>query len=171
MIGAMIADSARLSVGYARRLLADVPGAQFARFADVDGKPVVSNHPAFILGHLSIYPCRIVRELGGDASAIEPSARYEELFSPKASCQDDPDGSLYPPMEELTERFFTAHDAAVDAVLAATETMFAQENPNEKMRSRFGTMGSMHAFYMGGHIMIHMGQLSAWRRMMGLPPA
>jgi len=171
MIGAMIADSARLSVGYARRLLEDVPASQFSRFAQVNGEVVTSNHPAFILGHLSIYPCRIVRDLGGDASSIEPTARYEELFSPKATCQDDPDGGVYPTMGEVTERFFTAHDVAIEALLGAMDTVFTQENPNEAMRGRFGSMGSMHAFYMGGHIMIHMGQFSAWRRMTGLPPA
>jgi len=26
-------------------------------------------------------------------------------------------------------------------------------------------------FYLGGHVMLHIGQMSAWRRMMGLGPA
>ena len=74
MIGSMIADSARLSVGYAERLIQGVRSDQFAQFAEVGGTKIESNHPAFVLGHLSIYPCRIVEDLGGDPSVIEPSA-------------------------------------------------------------------------------------------------
>jgi hypothetical protein len=39
------------------------------------------------------------------------------------------------------------------------------------MTERFPTLGSVHAFYCGGHIMMHLGQMSAWRRMMGLGSA
>jgi len=171
MIGEMIADSARLSVGYAERLLNDVSPSQFARFAELGGKVVQSNHPAFVFGHLSLYPSRIVEELGRDASAVKPSDAYNELFSPSAQCVDDPDGTIYPEMDEITANFFQAHQAALDALLNAEDSAFQVENPNEKMRAKFGTKGAMHAFYMGGHIMIHMGQLRAWRRVVGLPPA
>jgi hypothetical protein len=29
----------------------------------------------------------------------------------------------------------------------------------------------MLGFYLSGHVMSHLGQLSAWRRCLGLPPA
>ncbi|TWT91481.1 DinB family protein [Neorhodopirellula pilleata] len=171
MIGSMIADSAKLSVGYAERLIEGVQPDQFARFAEVGGTKIESNHPAFVLGHLSLYPCRIVEDLGGDSSAIKPSAKYDALFSPAATCLDDPEGKLYPPMEEIAQKFFTAHQAAIEALLQADDAAFKVENPNEKMRGKFATKGAMHAFYLGGHIMIHMGQISAWRRAMGLGKA
>ena len=168
MIGSMIADSAKLCLGYAEKLVAGIPADKFARFADIGGQTIESNHPAFVLGHLSIYPSRIVTDLGGDASAVAPSEKYEALFSPSATCLDDPDGKLYPAMEEIKEKFFAAHQAAIEALLAAEDDEFAAENPNEAMRAKFGTKGSMHAFYLGGHVMIHMGQISAWRRATGL---
>lgn len=171
MIGSMIADSARLSVGYAERLIQGVRSDQFAQFAEVGGTKIESNHPAFVLGHLSIYPCRIVEDLGGDPSVIEPSAKYDALFSPTATCLDDPEGKLYPPMDEITQKFFAAHQVAIEALLQADDAAFVVENPNEKMRGKFATKGAMHAFYLGGHIMIHMGQISAWRRAMGLGKA
>ena len=40
-----------------------------------------------------------------------------------------------------------------------------------RMTELFPTLGSMHAFYTGGHIMMHLGQISAWRRMQGLGAA
>jgi hypothetical protein len=168
--GPMIADSARLSLGYAERLLKGIPAERFARLATVGDEIVQSNHPAFIFGHLGLYPCRIVAELGHDAATIVPTEAYLKLFDHNAKCVDDSEGTIYPAMEEIVERFFTAHRMALDVLLTADDSLFKRVNPNEAMRGKFATIGSMHGFYVGGHIMIHMGQLSAWRRMIGLPP-
>jgi hypothetical protein len=164
----MIADSAKLCLGYAEKLTTGIPADKFARFAEVGGQTIESNHPAFVLGHLSIYPSRVITELGGDDSVVTPSDKYEALFSPSATCLDDPEGKLYPAMDEIKEKFFAAHHAAIEILLTADDAAFTVENPNEKMRDKFATKGSMHAFYLGGHLMIHMGQISAWRRAMGL---
>ncbi len=170
-IGPMFADSARLSLGYAERMLVGVTADRFARFAQIGGQVIESNHPAFIYGHLSLYPCRIVEQLGGDASSIKPTQLYLEKFSHTAKCMDDPDGSSYPAMEEIVERMLTAHRAAEVSLRAADDALFLTENANEAMRGKFATTGSMHGFYMGGHVMMHIGQVSAWRRMMGLGAA
>lgn len=171
MIGSIIADSAKISVNYIQRLLVDVKPEQFARFATVNGQVIESNHPAFILGHLSLYPCRIVAEAGHDASAIDPSEKFEALFSPSATCLDDPDGTLYPSMDEITGKFFAAHEAVIQMLPDVDDSVFHEANANEKMVSKFGTKGSMHAFYLGGHVMMHVGQFSAWRRATGLGSA
>lgn len=170
-IGPLIADSAKISLAYAQRMRAGISPAQFGRFATVGGAIVTSNHPAFIYGHLSLYSSRIVEQLGGDASSIKPTERYMERFSHTATCVDDPDGTIYPPMEEIVERVITGQQAAINALLNADDEVFLVPNVNEAMRAKFATNGSMHAFYVGGHFMIHMGQVSAWRRMMGLGPA
>ncbi|MCM2369918.1 DinB family protein [Aporhodopirellula aestuarii] len=170
MIGSIIAASARMSVAYAERMLKDIPPSQFARFAEAGGQVIESNHPAFIFGHLSLYPCRVVSEVGGDASAITPSSKFEALFSPSAKCLDDPDGTLYPSMDEITSKFFKAHEVAIEVLMTCDDAVFAGENPNERMRPKFATIGAAHAFYLGGHAMLHMGQLSAWRRAVGLGP-
>jgi hypothetical protein len=84
---------------------------------------------------------------------------------------DDPDGTIYPPMGEITTALFDSYRAAVLALEAASDDVFMTENPNEAMRDKFPTTGAMHAFYVSGHFMLHMGQLSAWRRAMGMGPA
>ncbi len=170
-IGPMIAASAKLSLGYSERLLKDVTQEQFARFASVGGQPIESNHPAFILGHLSLYSCRIVEQLGGDASSIKPSAEFEKVFSHQAKCVDDPDGSVYPAMDQIVERYFTGLNRAIATLETADDSLFPVENPNEPMRAKFPTIGAMHAFYVGGHTMMHLGQMSAWRRCVGLGAA
>jgi hypothetical protein len=40
-----------------------------------------------------------------------------------------------------------------------------------RMTELFPTLGSLYNFYVGGHMMMHLGQISTWRRMMGLGAA
>ena len=167
----MIAASADLGLVYAERMLTDIQAEQFARFANVDGQVIQSNHPAFIFGHLSLYSSRVVAQLGGDATEYEPSEAYVKVFSKDAKCEDDPDGTIYPPMDEVVSFCLAGYRAASEALKAADDSLFHAENPNEVMRPRFPTLGAMLGFYVGGHFMVHMGQLSAWRRMCGMGPA
>ena len=171
-LGNTIADSLQLGLNYAERLLKDLPSDRFARFAAPGGQTVQSNHPAFILGHLALYGPRIVEQLGGDASALAPSAQLSSSCSKDAQCQDDPAGTVYPPMTEIVDAFFRGYRPALDSLRAAADDRLQQPNPaGGRMAELFPTLGSMQAFYVGGHLMMHLGQLSAWRRMQGLPPA
>jgi hypothetical protein len=170
-IGPMVAASARLGLGYAERLLQDVTPEQFARYAKIGDTVIESNHPAFIYGHLSLYSSRVIGEAGGDAEPFLPSTEFQNLFSKDAQCIDDPDGSIYPAMNDVTSALLGGYRAAADALEIADDSVFEVENPNEAMRAKFPTKGASHAFYVGGHFMLHMGQMSAWRRMMGLGPA
>jgi hypothetical protein len=171
-LGMSIADALTLSIGYAQRMLKDVPSDKFARYAAPGGQIVTSNHGAFVYGHLSLYGPRIVKELGGDVSPLAPPPRFETVFSRETQCIDDVDGTVYPAMAEITEFFFRAYGAVKEALLAASDDVLQRENPTEgRMRELFPTLGSMHAFLAGGHMMMHLGQVSAWRRMLGLSPA
>lgn len=171
-LGNTIADSLTLSLAYAQRMLKDVTADQFARFAAPGGQVVTSNHAAFVFGHLSLYASRIVRELGGDISQLAPPARFETVFSRETQCLDDVDGTIYPAMADVTGYFFKGYGAAKEALTAASDDVLQRDNPTEgRMKELFPTLGSMHTFLVGGHIMMHLGQVSAWRRMLGLAPA
>jgi hypothetical protein len=167
----MIAASAHLALNYAKRLSGDVPAQKFASFARVGDTVIEANHPAFIFGHLALYPTRIIAQLGCDAAKSAPTADDEKLFSHQAKCLDDPEATLYPHKDILVERLINNTLAAIEALEAADDSVFRPENPNEAMRTKFPSVGAMHGFYVGGHFMLHMGQLSTWRRIMGLGPA
>ena len=122
-------------------------------------------------GHLSLYPEVILQQLGVDADAVAAPEGFEAVFSKNASCVDDPSGTIYPSMDVIQETFFTGYRAVADALDQADDALFSKENPNEAMRSKFPTKGAALGFYVGGHFMMHMGQVSAWRRAMGLGPA
>lgn len=171
-IGEIIAASNDMGIGYAERLLTDIKAEDFGKFARPGGEVVTSNHPAFIYGHLSLYPKKVISNLDQDASSVEPSEAYTELFSPKATCVDDPDATIYPAKDELVEKMVVGYRKVSEALRAADDDLFTRENPAEgRMKELFPTNGAALGFYVGGHVMIHMGQLSAWRRAMGLGAA
>ena len=169
-LGNVIADSLQLSLGSAERLLRDVPAERVPRFASPGGVAVASNHPAFIYGHLSLYAPKILRLIGHPAPSVPD--QFELRFSKDAQCVDDPDLDLYPAMREVVE-FFTEGHRMVSAALRSTgDDALQQPNPAEgRMKELFPTIGSAQAFYCGGHMMMHLGQMSAWRRMEGLGAA
>lgn len=172
MLGPMIASVANLGLAYAERLLVGVDEKQFARFAKPGGVVVESNHPAFIFGHLSLYPARVLEYVGQAPGAAAPPADWDTLFKAGVACRDDADGTLYPPMSALTEAFFISSRAALAAVAAARNEQLSAPNPVEgRMRELFPVVGGMIMFYLVGHVQMHLGQVSAWRRASGLPAA
>ena len=171
-LGNIIADSLGLTLAYAERLRSGLTAERFARLAAPGGQAVESNHPAFVYGHLSLYPAKIVEQLGGDAAPIAPPENFIDVFSKDAKCVDDPEGTIYPAMGDVTDAFFHGYETAAEALRAVDDAVLQQDNPaGGRMAELFPTLGSMQAFYVGGHAMVHLGQLSAWRRMEGLPPA
>lgn len=171
-IGEMLAASTNLSLRYTQRLLQGVKSEDFARLARPGGVVVQSNHPAFIFGHLALYPPRVMQHLQLPGGEAECPSKYDSLFAHTCTCDDDPDGSIYPSMEELTQQFFKGYEAAAKAVCEADDDSFTAPNPTVgPMRELFPTVGAMLNFYLGGHVQNHLGQFSAWRRAMGMPPA
>lgn len=171
-IGALIADTGSVGLRYAKRVLESVPEDRFSRLAAPGGQPIQSNHPAFVVGHLSLYPVKVLELLGQNDAAARPPADYLSLFSKDAQCLDDADGSKYPRKEELLAVFQRTYDAAQAALRACDDAVLLGPNPvDTPMKTLCPTLGSMLAFYMTGHVTMHLGQISAWRRMEGLPPA
>jgi hypothetical protein len=169
-LGNLIADSLGVSLGYAERLLAGVSAERFARFAAPGGVAVVSNHPAFVYGHLSLYAPKVLLQIGHPALPVP--GQFEIAFSKDAACRDDPDGDLYPPMDEVLGFFREGYRMVTGALRSTADEAFAVPNPAPgRMRELFPTIGSVQTFYCGGHMMMHLGQMSAWRRMEGMPAA
>ncbi|MFM9025157.1 MAG: DinB family protein [Planctomycetaceae bacterium] len=169
-LGNVIADSLQVSVGYGQRLLADIAPDRFARFAAPGGVVVASNHPAFVYGHLSLYAPKILRLIGHPAPPVPD--HFEIRFSKDAACVDDVDEDLYPGRDEIVEFFMEGYRMVTAALRSTADDVFQQANSAEgRMRELFPTIGSAQAFYCGGHMMMHLGQVSAWRRMEGLGAA
>ena len=171
-IGNVVADSLQLGLGYSERLAKDIEANKFARLAAPGGQIVESNHPAFIFGHLSLYAPQIAGQLRQIDSLPDASEDFKRVFSKDAQCVDDAEGSIYPPMDEVMEKFFAGYRAVHSTLREVPDYVMLKDNPTGgRMSELFPTLGSLHGFYVGGHMMLHLGQLSAWRRMQGLGPA
>jgi hypothetical protein len=170
-IGPMFAASGKLGVGYAQKLLADVSDQDCSRFARIGDTIIESNHPAFIIGHLTLYPTRVVGQLGANIETVAPPESFEKLFSHEAKCIDDPNRSIYPPLREITSVMMAGYGTAIQLLESTEDEAFQADNPVERLRDRFPTLGSALGFYVGGHMMMHLGQFSAWRRAMGMGAA
>lgn len=169
-LGNVIADSLAVSLGYSERLLKGVAADRFARFAAPGGVVVESNHPAFIYGHLSLYAPKVLQQIGHPSPTVPE--HFNLAFSKDASCRDDAEGDLYPPMDEVLGFFREGYRMVTAALRSSDDEAFQRPNPAEgRMREMFPTIGSVQAFYCGGHMMMHLGQMSGWRRMEGLGSA
>jgi len=163
----LIVPPARLTLGYGQELVKDVKPDHFAR------KPegVDTNHPAWVYGHLAVYPDKSLLPMLGRADAAEPSERFEELFHGTSKCQDDPEGAIYPSMEEITTRFFSRTEAVINALAETPDDVLAAPLPDDHFfKSRMDSFGDVINFMLLAHNMMHFGQISAWRRCMGLGP-
>ncbi len=146
---------------YARRLVGDLaPGRWLAQ--PVDG--VVMNHPAWIVSHLNVY--------APIAAAMPRREAFEDPMEHRYGQKSKVllDAAEYRPGAELLAEYSRLHDDALAALEYADDSVFGEVNPLERWRAVHPTVGDMLVTLMVKHESGHLGQLSAWRRAMGLPP-
>jgi hypothetical protein len=159
-----IVPAAELVLRYADQLVQTIPADSFARMPMKD-----LNSAAFNIGHLSIYGDRICGMLGRQ-DLVTPLPYSADLFKAGAPCLDQP--GLYPSKDVLVATFFERQRRALEALKGATEATMAAENPAEgRFKEMFPTVGGAVGFLLSGHVAMHLGQISAWRRVMGLGSA
>lgn len=162
----------RFSLRMADMLLADIRAETFARQPSFSERIIHTNHPAFVYGHLATYPAGWLTVAGLNATPGAAPANYAELFAAGKECRDDPDGTIYPPMDEIVATFRRVHAGALDALPALSDDQLRGPNPREgRIREMFPTLGGLMMFYMTSHMMLHLGQVSTWRRCFGLGSA
>jgi hypothetical protein len=161
----VLAPLARFSLSYAEMLLKDVRSTDFAK----KPKGVDTNHGAFIYGHLALYPERLF-DLVGQGALAKPDQKFMDLFAAGKPCLDDPLGTTYPAMEIIVARFRTRYEAVIPVLAETPDEVYHRPNPNERMKDRFPTIAIACNFLVSGHILVHLGQMSAWRRCMDLGP-
>jgi len=166
----VVAPGAKMMRAYAEKLLKDVHPHQFATKPSSAGKLLEVNHPAFIYGHLALYPNRMLGFMGLSAKSLSLPENFASLFAAGVACQDDPNSSVYPAMQVITSAYFEGYDTVIDALSSLSDPTFRAPHPDEKARERFGTFGATLTFLLGAHVATHLGQMSAWRRCMGHGP-
>jgi hypothetical protein len=145
---------------YCRTLMADIPDERMAE------QPVPGvNHPAWILGHLALTADFAAGMLGADK--VFP-AQWGPLFRPGSK----PEGtrSSYPSKAELLTALEQGFERLRQKAAAATPEQLSQPTTNPRIKDALPTAKEFAAFLLTGHMGGHLGQLSSWRRMIGMPP-
>ena len=164
-IATLITAATERVSGLGQGLLKEVETGSAAKMP----KGIHCNHPVFVYGHLSIYPQMIMSMLGQEAGNTAVPSNYNDLFMHGVECQDDQDGSIYPPLAEVVEHFTRANSALIEFVKSVDdETLLKEIEGNDGFKDAFGTNGAMVMFLLHDHPMFHYGQVSTWRRAMGL---
>jgi hypothetical protein len=144
---------------YAQRLMADL-GEEELTAQPLEG--VTMNHPAFVIGHLAWANDNGMALVGGTPVL----SNLKELWGSGAVPSEE--RSLYPSKADLIRTLEVSHTRLAAAVKQASKGLLKAPAP-EKMRSKFPTHGHILLSLMTSHYAVHLGQLSAWRRAMGLP--
>lgn len=162
-------------LGFADLLTAGIRPDQAARkphFETPRGLTVVdTNHPVFVYGHLALYPAKAAAMLGLVTAGLGTPPGWEEVFRAGVACQDDPTGTIYPAWDEVLTGYKARTAALMVAMAQVDDAVLLRPTPDERARTRFPLIGGAVTFYLTSHVMMHLGQVSAWRRCFGLPSA
>ncbi|MBK7405133.1 MAG: DinB family protein [Phycisphaerales bacterium] len=157
---------------YAEKLLKDVTPDMFARQPKGSSGVISTNHPAFVYGHLALYAKKVMEIVAGDTSGLDAPEGFTDLFEAGKECRDDPTGSIYPEMETITSFFFSAHKTMFARLAELDDAQLAAPHGIERdFAKQFPSRAAFASFLIGPHAFVHIGQLSAWRRCMGLGSA
>ena len=159
----LVVPGGRMSLDYALALAEEIPDDRWAEMA-------IQNaiHPAFIYGHLSIYPNRIFSAFMGREDLVVPCPFEEGNLEAGSECTADPD--QYPSKAEVMPYFKAVYERVLQAIPDMASDRIEAENPIESFREKLPTGGAAVAFMVNNHVMMHSGQVSHWRRAIGLGP-
>jgi DinB superfamily len=145
---------------YCRMLVGDIADERMAE------QPLPGvNHPAWVLGHLAFSADRARGLLGAEK---ELPAEWTRQFGPGS--KPSASRSDYPPKDELLRAVEKGFERLRQQATAATPEQLAQPTTNPYTKDALPTVKEGVAFLLTGHLGVHLGQLSTWRRMTGLPP-
>lgn len=164
-------SAAHRTLGYAETLLKGIDPETAARFPRFGSTVITTNHPVFVYGHLAIYPKRMMELVGKDVGLVTPPESYVRLFAAGVDCVDDVEGRVYPGLQEISKNYFEWSKIAMESLVGVGDDVLGRENPNEKSRGSFPTVGGVLLFLLNNHPMMHLGQVSAWRRCLGMRAA
>lgn len=151
-----------------RKVYAVVLGFAKKAMADVDESKLTHqphpglNTPAWVIGHLCVVADYAAKMLG------QPMTCPKEWHQSYGVGSDPAKPAVTPTKAELLACLEAQHARVSELAARATEEQLAAPNPFELVKGTFPTVGELLLHVMTAHPMLHLGQLSAWRRIMGL---
>jgi DinB superfamily len=145
---------------YLREQIADVPAVDMV--VQPNG---IMNHPAWVIGHLT-FTCQMLGSVIGLTEWLpnDWAKRFGTGSLPVA------DASRYETKQNALALLGDAQQRIIQAVEQMDDSRFDEPFPDESYREVFPTIRHALTQVLVGHTANHIGQVSVWRRAMGLPP-
>jgi len=148
-------------------------GLDFLReqVADVSDKDMTAqpngmvNHPAWTIGHITAATHLLARTIGVSKWLPTEWVQHYRTGSTPIS-----DAAPYDSKEELLSKLREAQSKITQAVENMNDTQLDELFPAEAYRDVFPTIRHALTQVLVGHTAFHIGQVSLWRKAMGLPP-
>lgn len=121
------------------------------------------NHPAWVFSHLGEYYGPLVALIEGKPFADPKEAAFGMKSNPIA------DVGEYASKADLVSAYKSGHEQVISALEKAPANFEAFGQTLERWLKSMPTTGVCLPFLMITHESTHLGQLSAWRRALGLP--
>lgn len=147
---------------YGQNLVADLTEQQMAMQAGPEGK-APANHPAWVFSHLNAYHpviSAIIRNESFDDPKEHP---FGMLSKPEA------DRSIYAPKDELVGQYIRGHEEIASLLSSADDSIFDHQIALPRWQNVMPTAAIALPYLLLNHENMHLGQLSAWRRLQGMP--
>ena len=123
------------------------------------------NHPAWMLGHVSLYHPVTLQLLAGEP-VDDP--KNDSLYGFAGHGPVD-DIKAYGSKESIVAWFADGHENVAQALLAAKPQAFRRPPSLERWAKMYPTVEFMLPDLLLHHESLHIGQISIWRRAAGLP--
>jgi hypothetical protein len=145
---------------YAQKMIADIPDARMAE------QPLPGvNHPTWILGHIALSAESAAALFGAEKQL---PATWHELFGQGSTLTVNLED--YPPKADLLQAVQSGFERAQAMAASASADDLTRPNTHRMLRPALPTVGDLFTFLLTTHFSLHLGQLSSWRRMIGLAP-
>ena len=154
-----VLHSFRYSLDFVADQVADVTEPDMA--AQPDG---AANHPSWIIGHLT-FACQMLGGVVGLSDWLPND--WAKRFGPGSTAVAN--GKFYLPKREALAQLYSAGIRLSAAVTALDEPQLDAPFPDEAYIEVFPTVRHALTQVLVGHTAFHVGQLSVWRKAMGLP--
>lgn len=152
----------RKNLDYGPKLVADLSDDQMTAQPSVNPE-LPSNHPAWVFSHLNAYLPVIESVIQGQPFDDPKDHPFGMLSRP------EPDASIYAPKQELVDIFVSGHKDIIRLLENADESVLGQPVSLPRWQSVMPVAGIALPYLMLNHENGHLGQISAWRRIQGLP--
>lgn len=147
---------------YAAKLVGDLDDQQML-LQPAPESQAAANHPAWVLSHLNVY-LPVIKSIVKGVEFDDPKDQPFGMLSKPCT-----DPSVYASKESLIAEFVSAHEEIETMLKEQGESVFENQIQLQRWQTVMPSASVALPYLMLNHENVHLGQISAWRRIQGMP--